>query len=99
MSYMSGRQLEFDFGVTPEQACIMCHLCTDCPNCCAKCTTRGKNGTCVGQSCSRPFVALDGQRWRTWLYMVANVEPHLKRYIPKKYHKELQSYKTSDENN
>lgn len=33
------RQLTFtfDYGVTPEQACIMCHLSSKCSGCCVRC--------------------------------------------------------------
>ena len=34
---MRTKQLSFDFGVTPEQSCIMCHLASECSGCCNKC--------------------------------------------------------------
>ena len=39
-------QLDFlyDFGVTREQACIMCHLSSGCGGCCEKC--RKERGYC-----------------------------------------------------
>lgn len=72
------KQLELDFGVTPEQACIMCHLSSECSGCCKKC---GKE---CGQNCSLPSMALDKMRWDAWMYLVATSLPELKRFIPRK---------------
>lgn len=82
------RQLEFDFGVTDEQACIMCHLSSGCPGCCRKCNK------CGGQMCSLPFVEHEKARWDTWMHLVATALPELKRFIPKKFHKELKKHDT-----
>lgn len=48
------RQLKFNFtyGVTREQACIMCHFSSNCGGCCIKCQAEGKNDICYGQVCS-----------------------------------------------
>lgn len=77
------RQLSFDFtyGVTAEQACIMCHLSSGCGGCCVGCGN--KCGSM--QACSRPGRGHDGPRFETWMYLVRNHYPELKRFVPKKY--------------
>lgn len=87
----ASKQLEFDFdfGVTKEQACVMCHLSSECFGCCVKCKAEDKNGTCGGQSCSLQSRDTDGQRWDAWMYLVATSLPELKKFIPKKYRKSL----------
>lgn len=84
------RQLSFifDYGVTREQACIMCHLSSECEGCCLKCT---KDNGCHGQLCSQPYRDHEGQRWNTWIYLVRTSLPELKRFVPKKYHKYLKN--------
>lgn len=80
-------RFNFEYGVTREQACIMCHLSSECADCCEKCRAQGKNGTCYGQTCSLPSRNHDGQRWDTWLYIVANFRFDLRRFVPRKYWK------------
>ena len=82
-------QLTLDFGVTPEQACIMCHLSANCNKCCKQCQSKGKQCDNVMQECSQVDLEYQGPRWRTWMHLVATHFPELKKYIPKKYHKEL----------
>lgn len=41
---MIGDWVNSDFGVTREQACIMCHLSSGCGGCCEKC--RKEKGHC-----------------------------------------------------
>lgn len=81
------RQLSFGFsyGVTKEQACIMCHLSSECGECCIKCKKFGKNMSCNGQACSQPFIDNEGVRWDTWMKLVRTSYPNLKKFIPKKY--------------
>ena len=82
------KQLEIDFGtygVTREQACIMCHLSSECSRCCVKCKAEGKNGSCNGQSCSQQSKDIDGKRWETWIYLVKESLPELRKFIPRKY--------------
>ena len=88
MGKIEGKQLSLnlDWGVTREQACIMCHLSSECEDCCLRCNH--KNG-CAGQLCSQPSRDHEGQRWNTWMYLVRTSLPELKRFIPKKYHKYL----------
>ncbi len=80
------KQLEFDFGVTEEQACIMCHLSSECEGCCARC-----KGECA-QKCSLPFIATEKSRWDTWMHLVANNLPELKKFIPTEWRKELKKH-------
>lgn len=82
---MESRELElnFDYGVTKEQACIMCHLSSECDGCCLKC----KDDNCEGQRCSQPFRDYDGQRFETWIWLVKTFYPHLRKFVPKKYFK------------
>lgn len=90
-------QLDFNFtyGVTKEQACILCHLSSDCGGCCVKCKAEGKSGTCYGQNCSQLSRETDGQRWETWMYLINSYDhlAHLKKYIPQKYRKCLRNKK------
>ena len=90
------KQLEFpfDYGVTPEQACIMCHLSSECGGCCVKCRASGRNGTCYGQNCSLHTMERDGKRWEAWMYLVANSLPQLIKFIPRKYRKYVKPKKT-----
>lgn len=84
------KQLEFDFGtygVTREQACIMCHLSSECNGCCVKCKAKGENGSCNGQTCSLPTRDIEGERWETWIHLVKTSLPELRKFIPKKYKK------------
>lgn len=85
--------MEFDFGITEEQACILCHLCNDCPGCCIKCRAQGRSGTCIGQACSRPGIADDRNRWDKWMDIVATSQTGLAKYIPDIYKGELKRHK------
>lgn len=91
---MTREQLEFkfDYGVTPEQACIMCHLSSECGGCCVKCRASGKNGSCNGQNCSRLSMDRDGQRWEAWMYLVGTSLPYLRKFVPRKYWKYIKQY-------
>ena len=62
----------FDYGVTPEQACIMCHFSSECGGCCVKCRAENPDSTCYGQNCSQPKRHHDGQRWEAWLQARGN---------------------------
>ena len=77
------RQLDFnfDFGCTREQACIMCHLSSECDGCCLKCKKDG----CCGQMCSQSYRDHEGQRFETWMYLVKTFYPHLRKFVPKKF--------------
>ncbi|MBR4828196.1 MAG: hypothetical protein IKZ92_00120 [Muribaculaceae bacterium] len=55
------------YGVNAEQACIMCHLSSECGGCCAKCS----NNTCGGQVCSQSGKDTDGNRWDAWMHLVS----------------------------
>lgn len=79
----------FDYGVTREQACIMCHLSSECGGCCNKCRAEGRNGSCYGQVCSQPNREHQGMRWNAWMNIVATAIPELRRFVPKKYIKAL----------
>lgn len=84
------KQLEIDFGtygVTREQACIMCHLSSECDKCCVKCIAAGDNGSCGGQVCSLPTRDNEGQRWEAWIHLVKTTLPELRKFIPQKYKK------------
>ena len=80
-------QLAFDFGVTAEQACIMCHLSANCGDCCVKCQASGKTCGNSMQICSQVDLDQQGARWSTWMHLVAVHFPELRRYIPRKYKK------------
>lgn len=67
----------FQYGISREQACILCHLSAECSGCCIKC---GHDG-CQGQMCSQPSREHDGQRWETWMYLLRENLPHLKKFI------------------
>ena len=82
-------QLSLDFGVTPEQACIMCHLSANCDKCCKQCQSKGTICDNSMQACSQANPEYQGPRWRTWMYHVAVYFPELKKYVPQKYHKEI----------
>ena len=86
---MTEQRFNFDYGVTPEQACIMCHLSSECGGCCQKCKKDG----CHGQLCSQPGRDHMGQRWETWIYIVSNLLPELRRFIPHKYWKYIKRIK------
>jgi hypothetical protein len=74
------KQLSFDlnYGISHEQACILCHLSAECEGCCAKCNH--PNG-CQGQCCSQPSRERDGLRWDTWMYLLKTSLPELARFI------------------
>lgn len=81
--------LDMDYGISKEQACILCHLSSECAGCCVKCKAENKNENCYGQNCSLPTREHEGQRWDTWMYLVSTSLPELKRFIPVKYRKHL----------
>ena len=85
----TGTQLAFDFGITPEQACILCHLSANCNKCCKQCESKGTQCDNSMQECSQTDLEDQGARWETWLHLVAVHYHELKKYIPKKYHREL----------
>ena len=74
-----------DYGISREQACILCHLSSECSGCCVRCS----KGGCQGQSCSQQNRENDGQRWDTWMHLVKNY-PHIKKYAAKVISPELQ---------
>lgn len=78
-------QLQLDFGITPQQACILCHLSADCGRCCTKCKEQGKNGSCYGQICSQENLDKQQSRWEAWMYLIKNYScfSNLKRFLPK----------------
>lgn len=79
--------LDMDYGISKEQACILCHLSSECEGCCVKCKAENKNGSCYGQICSQPQREHEGQRWDAWMHIVSTSLPELKRFIPVKYKK------------
>lgn len=81
--------LDMNYGISKKQACILCHLSSECTGCCVKCKAENKNGTCYGQNCSLLTREHDGQRWDAWMHIVATSLPELKRFIPVKYRKHL----------
>ena len=85
--------LNLDYGISKEQACILCHLSSECEGCCVKCKAENKNDGCSGQACSQPFREKEGNRWYTWMYLVSTSLPELKRFIPVKYRKHLKTKK------
>lgn len=89
---MNEGQLELDmkeYGISREQACILCHLSSECGGCCVKCKAEGKSGTCYGQECSLPSRDHDGQRWDAWMHIVSTLLPELERFVPERYRKAL----------
>lgn len=56
----------FDFGVTAEESCMMCHLSSECNGCCKTCNS----DTCNGQICGQPMREYESERLSTWLYLV-----------------------------
>lgn len=84
---MKQLELGFNYGVTREQACIMCRLGSECGGCCERCRAEGRNDACYGQACSLPTRHLDGRRWEAWLSIAANSRPCLRKYLPRKYWK------------
>lgn len=85
--------LNLEYGISKEQACILCHLSSECEGCCVKCKAENKNDGCSGQACSQPFRENEGNRWDTWMYIVSTSLPELKRFIPVKYRKHLKTKK------
>lgn len=72
-------ELNFQYGISREQACILCHLSSECGGCCRKCT---KND-CNGQLCSQASRNYDGKRWDTWMHLISTYNmKHLLRLIP-----------------
>ena len=63
--------LNLDYGISKEQACILCHLSSECEGCCVKCKAENKNDGCSGQACSQPFREKEGNRWDTWMHLVS----------------------------
>lgn len=86
---MKQLELNLDYGISKEQACILCHLSSGCEGYCMKCKAEGKNGTCCGQNCSIPSKGHYGKRWDAWMYLVSASLPELKRFVPLKYRKHL----------
>lgn len=80
------------YGVSREQACIMCHLSSECSGCCLQC----KNGHCQGQACSQPFRETEGERWETWMYLVGTTLTELQKFLPPKYQKLVRKNYKSD---
>lgn len=79
------RELELPFGsygVSREQACIMCHLSAECHGCCLRC---GQKDSCGGQTCSQPFRDHEGQRFETWMYLVGTTLTELQEFLPQRY--------------
>lgn len=79
------KQLEicFDdgYGISKEQACILCHLSAESQGCCLD-----PNSEAYGmQRCSVPYRENDGPRWDTWMYLISKKGclQELKRFIPK----------------
>ncbi len=67
-----------DYGLSREQACILCHLSAECSGCCARCTH--PNG-CPGQTCSQPSREREGNRWEAWMHILGTALPQLAQYI------------------
>lgn len=74
--------LNLQYGISREQACILCHLSAECSGCCQNC-----DKGCQGQMCGQPFRDYDGQRWDTWMYLVTHQLRRLLMYIPKEQRK------------
>lgn len=69
--------LIFDYGISREQACILCHLSAECTGCCKVCKEQ-----CQGQMCSQPFREHEGQRWDTWMHILRHTGlKELAKYI------------------
>ena len=54
--------LNLDYGISKEQACILCHLSSECAGCCVKCKAESRCGSCQGQNCSIPSRDHGGQK-------------------------------------
>ena len=83
-------QKSFDFAVTAEMACVMCHFSSECGGCCNKCRAAGTE--CGSQQlCSQPSRRYDADRWASWIAIVRSNPAfnNLKRYIPKEWRKSL----------
>ena len=83
---MSDGTFNFQYGISAEQACVLCHLSAECEGCCLRC--KNDKG-CYGQTCSQPDRDTQGARWDAWMYMVATYRPDLRRYIPRKWRGEV----------
>ena len=86
---MGSKQLGLPLGVTPEQACIMCHLSAECGGCCRECAARGKSCSNNAQLCSQEGLESQGPRWDSWMELVRTTLPALRKWVPRKYWKEL----------
>ena len=86
------QRLNFQYGITREQACIICHLAAECHGCCVKCKAEGRNGTCYGQTCFQSTRHQDGQRFETWLHIATTLRPELQEYIPHKFLKPIKHH-------
>lgn len=75
-------ELIFSYGISREQACILCHLSSECGGCCAKCMASNGKGSCNGQLCSLPSRDQDGQRWDSWMWLV-KTQDQIKQYARK----------------
>lgn len=82
-------QLSLDLGVTSEQACIMCNLSANCDKCCKQCQAQGRECSNKMQECSQVNLEYQGARWHNWLHLVATHYPELRKYIPRKYYRDL----------
>ena len=83
-------QKSFDFAVTAEMACVMCHFSSECGGCCNKCRAAGTE--CGSQQlCSQLSRRHDADRWASWIAIVRSnpAFKRLKRYIPKEWRKSL----------
>ena len=83
------KQLSLPLGVTPEQACIMCHLSAECGGCCRECAACGKSCSNSAQLCSQEGLESQGPRWESWIALVRTTLPALRKWVPRKYWKEL----------
>jgi len=74
-----------EYGVTREQACIMCHLSGESD----KCALRYPNENL--QVCSQPFREHESQRWDAWMYLIGKGQPleSLRRFIPRELRKKF----------
>lgn len=82
-------QLRIDFGITPEQACTLCHLSANCGGCCKFCQSKGGICNNSAQECSQVNLESQGLRWNTWMYLVRTKLTELRRFIPRRYWHQL----------
>lgn len=86
---MIAKQLAFDFEVTAEQACIMCHLSSECSGCCRKCIEDGKNGSCNSRQLCTQGSLEQSKRWNAWIYHLKTFDysKRLIKFLPEKWRK------------